>query len=136
MTQNNDGIKNLKFALMFFTIANLLYGIFFLFLPGILRDLAGGNPLENGWIRWSGGPLIAFGIGASLVYRNPAKQGIFITAAAIGSLLIGLAMLYTLLFEAYTVHTWFILVPCVLTLVLFAVMLWARQGVKDNLGTK
>ncbi len=132
MAQNN-GNKSLKFALLLFSASNLFYGISFLLFPGMLSNLAGGNPVESGWIRWSGGPLLGFGIGAILVYRNPAKQGIFITIAAIGSLLIALSMFYTLLFDTYTSQTWFILVPGVLTLVLFAVLLWARQGAKDVL---
>lgn len=129
----NNGLKKLKAALVFFIIPTLLYGIFFLFLPDVLQSLAGGNLVENGWIRWSGGPMIALGIGAILAYRNPVKQGILITTVTIGPLLVGLAMLYTLLFETYTPHTWFILVPCILGFAIFSVMLWARQGAKDIL---
>ncbi len=135
MAQNN-GSKSLKFALQFFSAANLVYGISFLLVPGMLSNLAGGTPVENGWIRWSGGPLLGFGIGAIMVYRNPAKQGIFITASAIGSLLISLSMFYTLLFDTHTTQAWFILVPGVLTLAIFAVLLWARQGAKDVLDIK
>jgi hypothetical protein len=132
MTQSN-GFKKLKVALMPFIILYLLYGVSFLITPGIVRAMAGGNPVEIGWLRWPGAPLIALGIGAIMVYRNPSKQGSFMTTAALTALLIGLALLYTMLFDGYTIHTWFIAVPCAINLGLFVLLVWARQGAKDIL---
>ncbi len=42
-------------------------------------------------------------------------------------------LLYALLFEKYSVHTWFIVMPCVTAFALFIVMLWGRQGAKEIL---
>jgi hypothetical protein len=133
----NNGLKNLKYVLVLYIGANLFYGVFFLFLPGMLVSLSGvPEPVNLGWIRWAGGPLIALGIGAIQVYRNPAKQGIFITIAAISELLIGLGLLYSKMFDHSTSHTWFHITPCVIGLVLFVLLLWARQGAKDILDRK
>ena len=52
-----------------------------------------GEPVFHGWLRWSGGVIIAFGIGAILTYLKPKGQGIFVTTIAIGALLAGVAML-------------------------------------------
>jgi ABC-type transport system involved in Fe-S cluster assembly fused permease/ATPase subunit len=95
--------------------------------------MAGGNPVEFGWIRWSGGVLIAMAIGGIQTYRNPHKQASAITILTISPLLVALGLLYPLLFETYSVHTWFILVPCVISFALFIVMAWARQAAKDIL---
>jgi len=129
----NDGIKKLKSALVFSIIVNVFYGVAFLVTPGILQAMAGGNPVEFGWIRWSGGMLLAAAIGGVQVYLNPQKQSGAVTILTVAPLLISLALLYTLLFETYTVHTWFILAPCVIIFTLFLVMAWARQAAKDIL---
>jgi hypothetical protein len=133
----NSGLKNLKYVLMLYIVANLFYGVFFLFLPGVLVSMSGvPEPVNLGWIRWAGGPLIALGIGAIQVYRNPSKQGIFVTIAAISGLLIGLGLLYSKIFDHSTAYTWFHMTPCVIYLVLFVLLLWARQGAKDILDRK
>jgi hypothetical protein len=120
--------------MVLYIVAILFYGVFFLFLPALLVSMSGvPEPVNLGWIRWAGGPLIALGIGAIQVYRNPAKQGIFVTIAAISELLIGSGLLYSKIFDHSTSHTWFIITPCVVALVLFGLLLWARQGAKDIL---
>jgi hypothetical protein len=129
----NDGIKKLKVALVFSIIVHVFYGFAFFITPGILQAMAGGNPVEFGWIRWSGGVLIAMAIGGIQTYRNPHKQASAITILTISPLLVALGLLYPLIFEKYSVHTWFILVPCVITFALFIVMVWARQAAKDIL---
>jgi hypothetical protein len=76
----NNGLKNLKYVLLLYIVAILSYGVFFLFLPGVLVSMSGvSEPVNLSWIRWAGGPLMALGIGAIQVYRDPAKQGIFVT---------------------------------------------------------
>jgi hypothetical protein len=129
----NDGLKKLKAALLFAIIVDLFYGIAFFVAPGLMSELAGGTPVEHGWLRWSGGVLLGFAGGAIQTYRDPAKQKSMITALTSAPLLSGLAFAYTLLFENYSIHTWFILVPCVVVFALFGVMLWARQGAKEIL---
>jgi peptidoglycan/LPS O-acetylase OafA/YrhL len=129
----NEGTKKLRSALVFSIIVDLFYGIAFLAAPAMLQTMAGGNPVEFGWIRWSGGMLIATAIGAIQAYRDPHKQGSTVTILTIAPLLISLALLYTLLFDNYSVHTWFILVPCVVVFALFIVMALARHAAKDIL---
>ena len=71
----------------------------YLFFPEFQIKMAGGEPILPGWIRWSGGLLIAIGIGSKMMYRNPVKQGIFVTSLCIGSLLVGLANFYEIIFQ-------------------------------------
>ncbi len=129
----NQNDKKLKYALVFSIVVNLFYGFAFFIVPGVLRAMAGGNPVELGWIRWSGGVLIALAIGGIQSYRKPAKQGAMVTTLTTAPVLVAAGLLYPLLFEVYTVHSWFIIVPCVVSFALFAVMAWARHGAKDIL---
>ena len=135
MAQNN-GLKNLKFALMLYIVFNLFYGVSFLFFTSTLVSMSGSpEPVNLSWIRWAGGPLLALGIGMIPVYRNPSKQGLFVTTAALTVLLGGVGLLYSKIFDHSTAYTWFHMTPCVLSLVIFALLLWARQGAKDILDT-
>ncbi len=129
----NDGVQKLKCALMFSILVNAVYGIAFLITPGILTNMAGGNPVELGWIRWSGGVLLALASGGIQTYRNPAHQRSMVTTLTVAPILTSLGLLYPLLFEKYSVHTWFILMPCVVAFALFIVMVWGRQGAKEIL---
>ena len=89
----------LKITLVLFTIVTLGYGVIYLFFPEFQIKMAGGEPIPPGWIRWSGGVLIPLGIGSIMIYRNPVKQGIFVTNLCIGSLLVGLANFYEIIFQ-------------------------------------
>lgn len=132
MIQNN-GLKKLKAALLFSIIVNMFYGFSFFVTPGALRDMAGGTPVELGWIRWAGGMLLALAVGGILAYRDPTDQRSMITTLTLAPLLTGLGLLFPLLFETYSVHTWFIAIPCVITFALFTIMLWASQAAKKIL---
>jgi hypothetical protein len=129
----NKETKKLKAALLFSIGVHVFYGIGFFVMPGILRDLAGGTPVELGWIRWSGGALLALAVGGIQAYRNPVHQGSMITTLTVAPLLVGLGLLYPLLLENYSIHTWFIVVPCVMAFAVFVVMMWAGQGAKEIL---
>jgi hypothetical protein len=126
------GLKNLKVVLALFFVSYLFYGVSFLFLPGFLSEIS-GDPVHLGWIRWSGAPLFALGIGAIQAYRDPSKNGSFITVATVSALLVGLALLYSKLFEPSSKQAWFTLTPCFINLGLFALLLWARKGAKEIL---
>lgn len=126
------GLKNLKVVLALFFVSYLFYGFSFLFLPGLLSEIS-GDPVHLGWIRWSGAPLIALGLGAIQTYRNPAKNRSFVTVAIVSSVLIGSALLYSKLFEPTPKHAWFTLTPCFINLGLFALLLWARKGAREIL---
>jgi len=47
MTQNDD-VKVLKVTLIIFAVVVFVWGFSFLFVPGILFKLIGGNPVEFG----------------------------------------------------------------------------------------
>ncbi len=132
MSQNN-GIQKLRAALLLTFIVDFFYGIGFFVAPGYLSEIAGGTPVEHGWVRWAGGTLIGIALGALQAYRNPAHQKSLILLLTMAPLFTGLAFVYTLLFETYSIHTWFILVPCIVVFVMFAAMMWARQGVREIL---
>ena len=127
---NNNGAKTLKVVLVIYTIVVWVYGLFFFFFPGVMAKIAGGNPVDLGWLRWPGGILIAFGIGALLVRRNPAKQGIFVLSISLGTLLSGLALLYSWIVHEYSAGMWFIALSTIVVLVLSALLWWGRQKAK------
>ncbi len=129
----NDGIKKLKTGLAFSIVVHVFYGVGFFIMPGLLRDMAGGTPVELGWIRWAGGMMLSLAVGGILAYRNPMHQSAMVSTLTVAPLLIGLGLLYPLLFETYSVHTWFIAVPCVVSFAVLLVMLWARSGAKEIL---
>jgi hypothetical protein len=133
MSQNNS-LKRLKVVVMISVVAYMFYGVSFLFFPGMLAAMSGSpEPLGLSWVRWSGGPLLALAVGSIFVYRNPAKQGIFVTTSMLSGLFVGLGLLYSKFFDHSTSFTWFHMTPCVVNFGIFALLLWARQGAKDIL---
>ena len=129
MAENNSA-KTLKVVLVIYAIVVLVYGLCFFFIPGVLVKISGAGPVDSGWLRWPGGILIAFGIGALLVRRNPAKQGIFVLTISLGTLLSGLALLYSWIVHEYTSGTWFIALATIVVLVVSALLWWSRQKAK------
>ena len=127
------GATMLKVMLVIYAIVVLVYGLSFLFIPGVLTDMAGGNPVDDSWLRWSGGVLVALGIGALLVLRNLAKQGVFVTTLALTCSLAGLALLYSWIVQEYTGATWFISVPTIIILALAVLLWWSRAQAKKIL---
>jgi len=129
----NDNVKVLKFSLIIFAVIAFVYGFGHLFVPGLLVKLSGGNPVEFGWLRWSGGLIIALGIGALMVSSKPEKQGIFVTSMALATLFAGLGMLYTWIMQEYSGATWFTALPTCLLLVLSGLLWWGRGQAKGIL---
>ncbi len=132
MAQNDD-VKVLKFTLMIAAIVSLVYGLGYLLIPGRLASLSGGNPVEFGWLRWSGGVIIAWAIGTLMVYGKPEKQNIFVTSLALAHLLSGLGLLYSWIMQEFSGATWFIAIPTCLLLVLSALLFWGRVQAKGIL---
>jgi len=132
MAQNN-GTKTLKVVLVIYAIVSLVYGLCYLLIPGVLVAMSGGTPVDLGWLRWPGGILIAFGIGALLVRRDPAKQGVFVTTISLGTLLAGLTLLYSWIVHEYSGATWFVALPAIIVLILSALLWWSRQKAKGIL---
>ena len=122
-----QGATMLKVVLVIYAIVVLVYGLGFLFIPGVLTDIAGGNPVDASWLRWAGGVLVALGIGALLVLRNLAKQRVFVTTIALTCSLAGLALLYSWIVKEYTGATWFMALPTIIILVLAVLLWWSRM---------
>ena len=131
--EENKNYLLLKTALLFYAIVCLVYGIGYLFFPDFLVKLSGGEPVFHGWLRWSGGTLIAFGIGAIMVFQKPKNQGIFVTTIAIGTLLAGLALLYGWIKSEEGANVWFTALPTIVVLGLSCLLWWSRQQAKDIL---
>jgi hypothetical protein len=132
MAQTND-IRLLRVALVILAVVSIIYGVGFLVVPGILVALSGGNPVEFGWLRWSGGIIIALGIGSLQVFRKPEKQGIFVFMSALSTLLAGLGILYSWIMGEYSSSTTFIAIPTILLLAMSCLLWWGRQQAKGTL---
>ena len=132
MTQNDD-VKVLKFALMIAGIFSFVYGFGFLLIPGTLVKLSGGALVEAGWLRWSGGVLIAWAIGTVMVHGKPEKQNIFVTSLCLAHLFSGLGLLYSWMMKEFSAASWFVAVPTVILLILSALLFWGRSKTKGIL---
>ncbi|MBA7561196.1 hypothetical protein ES708_02831 [subsurface metagenome] len=131
--EENKKYLFLKTALLIYAVVCIVYGIGYLIFPDFLVKLSGGEPVFHGWLRWSGGTLIAFGIGAIMVFQKPKKQGIFVTTIAIGTLLAGLALLYGWIKLEEGANVWFTALPTIVVLGLSCLLWWSRQQAKDIL---
>ena len=131
MAQNKNS-QLLKVSLIIFAIVSLVYGIGYVFFPQFLVNMSGSEPVPSSWLRWPGGILISLGIGAILVYRNPAKQDPFVTTIALGTLFTGLALLYALIFEM-SGQAWFTVLPMIIVLIVSGLLWYSRQQAKELL---
>ena len=125
-----DSTALLKVVLVIYAVVSLIYGIGFLIVPGVWVRMSESAPVDNGWLRWSGGIIIAFGIGALMVYRKPEKQGPFVFSLALAALLSGMGMLISLILREYSGTTMFLVIPTVLLLVISGLLWWGRQQAK------
>ncbi len=89
----------LKVSLLLYAIGALGYGVIYLFFPEWEIESSGSVPFPPGWIRWAGALFIALSIGSYMAFRNPLKQGIFVTTLCILTFLNGLTLIYTVIFE-------------------------------------
>ncbi len=131
MAQNDD-VKVLKVTLIILAVIALVYGFGLLFVPGILVKLSGGNPVDFGWLRWSGGVIIALGIGCLMVSSKPEKQGIFVTTMALATLFAGLGKLYSWIMQEGSGAILFTASACIL-LVISCLLWWGRGQAKGIL---
>ena len=135
MAENKNPLL-LKIVLIIFTVVILFYGLCYFFIPDQLVKLSGSEPVFHGWLRWSGGVLIALGVGAIFVIRRPEKQDPFVITIALGCLLTGLALIYAWITAVEDTAIWFTAVPAILTLVLSALLWWSRYQARDILCPK
>lgn len=135
MAENKNPVL-LKIALIIFAIVALVYGLCYFIIPDALVKLSGSEPVFHGWLRWSGGVLIALGVGTILVLRKPEKQDPFVITVAIGSLLSGLALVFAWITAGEEANIWFTALPAILTLVMSALLWWGRYQARDILCPK
>ncbi|MBN1599321.1 MAG: DUF4345 family protein [Bacteroidales bacterium] len=135
MAENrNSGF--LKVVLIIFAAICIIYGIGYFFTPSFLMNLSGDTSVFHGWLRWLGGVLLALGVGGIRVYLNPQNQGIYVTTMALGSLLIGIALIWAWLTLEENANPWFTVLPAILAIVL-AILLWiGRTKAKEVLYPK
>lgn len=135
MAENKNPVL-LKIALIIFAIVALVYGLCYFIIPDALVKLSGSEPVFHGWLRWSGGVLIALGVGTILVLRKPEKQDPFVITVAIGSLLSGLALVFAWITAGEEANIWFTALPAILTLIMSALLWWGRYQARDILCPK
>jgi hypothetical protein len=92
----------LKITLVLSAIILLGYGVNFLFFPELQIKMSGGEPIPAFWINWFGGTLLALGVGCIMAYRNPVKQGIFVTTVSIAATVTALALFQQIYFYGMT----------------------------------
>jgi len=129
----NKNSQLLKVSLVIYAIVCLVYGLGYMFVSDFLVKLSGGDPVFHGWLRWSGGILVALGIGAFLVYRKPEGQGIFVTTIALGSTLCCLALFCAWATREEGTNLWFTALPAIIVSILAILLWWSRQKAKDIL---
>jgi len=89
----------LRITALLYAIIAFLYGINYLIFPELQMKMSGTVMIHPAWIRWFGGAIIALGYGSFRIYRNPVKQGIFVSTLCLGTLLVGLGLLYDPIFN-------------------------------------
>jgi hypothetical protein len=129
----NDNVKILKVALIVSAVVAFFYGFGFFFVPGLLASLSGVNPVEWSWVRWSGGVLMALGIGSLMASSKPEKQGIFVTTMALATLFAGLGKLYCWIMQEYSGSALSIALPACILLVISGLLWWGRGQAKGIL---
>jgi hypothetical protein len=132
----NKNVGLLKTVLIIFAVVCLIYGLGYLFIPDSLVKLSGGQPVFQGWLRWSGGVLAALGIGAILAFLDLQKQGVFVTTVALGCTLSGLALVWTWINPEEGRKIWFTALPAIIVLALAILFWWSRAKSKEILYPK
>ena len=124
----------LKVSLLLFAIGFLGYGIIYLFFPAWEIESSGSVAFPPGWIRWVGAFDIALAIGSIMVFRNPVKQGIFVTTLCILTCLNGLTLLYTVIFEYEEMGNMLrSLIPAILALIMSLLFMISLKKSKEIL---
>ena len=132
----NKNLVFLKTVVLAYAIVCIIYGLAYLFVSDFLVKLSGSDPVFHGWLRWSGGVLVALAIGSFLVFRKPEGQWIFITTIAIGSSLACLSMFCAWATMEEGTNVWFIALPAIVVSILAILLWWSRQKAKDILYPK
>ena len=124
----------LKFSLVLSATILLVYGVVYIFFPGFQIKMTGGEPIPYFWINWFGGLMLAVGIGCILVIRNPAKQGIFVTAVLIASIVTALALYQQVFFSWDDSYNMLVtLIPAIILTINAILLLLSLRQSKDIL---
>ena len=130
--EQKKGLSFLRFSVAIYALIALVYGVCYLFIPEKLVELSGGDPVPAGWLRWAGSTLIALSIGSIMVIINPLKQRIFIRTIAMGSLFVGLTLVYQWLFETVG-EVWFTAGPAILLIIVAILLMVSCRGAQELL---
>ena len=107
-------------------IANVIYGLLFLSMPETAFELSQdpGVPANPGWVRGSGAFLIGIALAAWLAAQEPDKQRTLVVGLGLAYLLVALSLLYSIISGEYRGAQWFIWLPILINVGLFAGMVW------------
>lgn len=133
--EKKKGLSFLRFSLGLYVLVVLVYGLGYAFFSAHLVEMSGSDPVPAGWLRWSGGVLIALAIGAMMVMAKPEKQRIFVRTIALGCLFTSIALFYGWVSEPVG-EMMFTAVPAILTLLMCILLIWSCNMAKDILDGK
>jgi hypothetical protein len=107
-------------------IVGVIYGLLFLSMPERALELSHdpGVPANPGWVRWSGAVLIGIALAAWLAAQEPDKQRPLVVGLGLTYLLVALSLLYSTISGEYRGAQWFIWLPILINVGLFAAMVW------------
>ena len=123
--------RNLKMVILAFGVISLVYGFFFMVIPGWYLNMIGESPVPLVNIRWSGGVLIALAYGAWKFYKDPAKGKAYAYTIAAAPLLGGSSLLYSLITGEYTGRGVFHAFPGVLGIAISLLVIWNLRKIKS-----
>lgn len=131
--------STLRIAVLIYAVFNLVAGTSILLWPSLFWGTIGGADDEAldivKSVRWGGAILVAFGVGALMVYARPRGQRTFVTSMALQDAGVTAALVYSSLTDelAY-LDTWFV-VALIGATALSGLYLWfARFKARDLLG--
>jgi hypothetical protein len=124
MTRSEAKIARIIFYLA--AIVCAIYGMLFLSVPEWQFELSQdpGAPGNPGWVRWSGASLVGIALAALLAADQPDRQRPLVVGLGFAYLLVAVALLYSIVSGEYRGVQWFVWLPIVINLGLFAAMVW------------
>jgi hypothetical protein len=124
MTRSEVRIARIIFYLA--AVVSVIYGMLFLSVPEWQFELSQdpGAPGNPGWVRWSGASLIGMALAALLAADQPDRQRPLVVGLGFAYLLVALALLYSIVAGEYRGVQWFVWLPIVINLSIFAAIVW------------
>ncbi len=126
----DHAIRLVKIVILVFGVISLVYGFFFMVVPGWYLNTIGASPVPLVHIRWPGGVLIALAFGAWKYYKNPAGGQVFALTIMVAPLLGGLALLYSLVTGEYNGNAVFYAFPGVVGPIISVLVMWGYYKAK------